>query len=177
MKLALFNSNMNDDNKLYRGLYRMLDVELLKYASNSIISLLEINDKFDTDKDDLSAVINLYVDIKANNDDCDLIGYSRKEENLQGFKFIGFDIVANSEYYSPIGDGFLLEYSECTFFEKLNKKQYDIINNSINEYGLIEDRKIALGFSDYCNKINNKHYGIIETESGWDIMYIYIYAE
>ncbi len=90
------------------------------------------------------------------------------------FILLGYDICADSKYYSPIGDGFLQIYDkDNTFFVEMCIAKFKYYKNNINSAGLFSTYSIALEFSNYCNVINKKYEHAVETENHWRPFAIY----
>lgn len=99
------------------------------------------------------------------------------DENFEkpDFTFLGYDVGADSMYYSPLGDGFLLDYDPTKeFFSEMTAEKYLEYKRNINEKWLFNSYAMALDFAKYCNHINRKHRYCIESEDNWRPFAIYL---
>ena len=88
--------------------------------------------------------------------------------------FLGYDVCADSKYYSPLGDGFLDSYShDCVFYAKMDFDEYSEYAISLNQNGLFSSYLTAELFAKYCNLINKEYEHAVETEGKWRPFAIY----
>lgn len=91
---------------------------------------------------------------------------------------VGYDICADSMYFSPIGDGFLMQYNRLPdFYTDMSFEMYSMYRENINEKWLFNSYEIAMNFSEYCNYINEKHRYCIESQDNWRPVAIHVYGK
>lgn len=185
MYIGFYNCPINECIFNYKGLYRennlidydnknfMRAKELNWYLSNSIEGMFmeykEIN---------MPELISIYIELKNNEWRGELILFTDKinKDIPNKFELLGYDICADSRYYSPLGDGFLGEYNqEYTFYKEISEDDFLNYKRSINRNYLFNTAEAALSFSKYCNYINEKYPHAVESESGWRPFAIYKY--
>ena len=182
MNIGLYGEPTNLELLKYKGLYRQNNL-IDFYYNNVFESYIEWYFSISTEgnyiqytKENEIRVIFLYKILKAENWYGDIILFTDNIDTAisTDYELIGYDVCADSKYYSPIGDGFLESYdTDNVFFFEMNKNDYQNYKNNINDYGLFSSYDTALIFSSYCNKINNKYKHAVETEKNWRPFAIY----
>ena len=188
MNIGFYNESMNSIMRSYRGLYRcnnLIDI----CESNSLCVKKDIEWYFrasiegnylEYTDNNMKRLLQLYQKLKGQKWEGDLVLFTDKVKALapMNFKFLGYDICADSRYYSPIGDGFLTEYNEgMLFFSEMNIAQYRTYRNSLNDNYLFTSYAVALQFSRYCSYINEKYEHSVESENNWRPFAIYSRTE
>lgn len=184
MKIGLYGEPTNSIFSYYRGLYRQNDlIDLYEYDNISLIK--EIDRYFSLSNEggyveytetNLSELLLFYRTFKAAGWLGDIILFT---DNVYAgiptdFELLGYDICADSMYYSPIGDGFLVSYSlDEKFFSEMSINDYKFYKENVNDKGLFQTYSAALNFAQYCNTINQKYEHVIESEDNWRPFAIY----
>lgn len=185
MEIGLYNEPTNTKLSNYKGLYRQCDLMnfyecdnvYLKEIIDKYFSLLKDKNYLDCTENTYTISLQLYRTIKTFGWNGDLIIFTDKiSENIpNNFDFIGYDICADSKYYSPLGDNFLDRYIlDSKFFSSMNNDSFKKYKKNINSSGLFDDYSIALDFAQYCNIINKKYEHVIESEDNWRPFAIYM---
>ena len=171
-KLHLFNEAMKDTCPNYLGLYTLLDL-----PERCSELELEYSDNFPYTEGNADRLMRICRCLESQSISSKLILFS---DNMavnapDSFAFIGYDICADSEWYSPVGDGFLKEYDNSVFFSEMGLDEFIAFQNDINESGLFSSHDKAVAFAEYCNCINNKYPGVVETEDNWRPFIVYLF--
>lgn len=185
MKIGLYSDPTNSNLSNYKGLYRHCnlvdfyecDNVYLAKTIDKYFSLLKDKNYLDYTKNTNTISLQLYKTIKSYGWNGDLIIFTDKiDENIpNNFDLIGYDICADSKYYSPLGDNFLDKYIfDSKFFSAMDNDSFKKYKKNINSSGLFNDYSIALDFAKYCNIINKKYEYVIESEDNWRPFAIYI---
>ena len=184
MRIGLYNKPTNDKISKYRGLYRQNNlIDYLDGRNNILNNMIEWffslsngDMPIEYTKDNLNKSLHLLKALRDEKWQGELIMFTddTKLEIPSGFDLIGYDICADSMYYSPLGDGFLLSYIDNdTFFLKMSKEHYREYVNDLTEEGLFRSYEVANNFANYCNIINNQYPHIVESEENWRPFAIY----
>lgn len=178
MRIGLYDKPTNDELPKYKGLYRQNDlVDFCERQNDVLTNMVEWFFEQSTDGMNIeyteaneNKTIQLLRLLRDEKWDGELVLFT-DENNLQvpfGFELLGYDICADSMYYSPLGDGFLASYAPNeTFFFEMSFEDYREYRNDLNEVGLFNSYVIADNFSQYCNRINNHYSHVIESEENW----------
>lgn len=178
MNIGLYKEPVNPLFPNYRGLYRqnnLIDLyengskyltEFIKrYYSDSIDGIyLQYNHK------NKLQLISLYQELKHENWSGEIILFTDNTALAcpDDCELIGYDICADSKYYSPLGDGFLEVYDENDlFFSEMDFNIFKRYKDNINENGLFSVYYAALEFSQYCKMINDKYEHMVESENNY----------
>ncbi len=176
IRIGLYSEPTNKEIKRYSGLYR--GNEMIKYAKSGKVLSAMLNRFFATSRNgqdvdynetNKKMIVELYNSLKKENWDGDLVLFTDDGDiEMPGFSFVGYDICADSMYYSPLGDGFLERYNKYPlFYSDMPRETYSIYKNDLNENQLFGSLDVAEAFSNYCNYINKKHRYCIEFEDNW----------
>lgn len=127
--------------------------------------------------------ISLAEKIEKEYEPCRIVAFADLDEAIDEgqLEFIGYDVVADDYYTSPLGLEYLtmsLEESEFTddlpFFENLdNEVRYDYASQ-LNEYQLFDDISWAEEIQEYCNFICEQYYNSFQGASDFKILKIYL---
>lgn len=176
IKMGLYSEPINEVVKGYAGLYR--ESFIVDFAKNNdrlerlINSFFEISvngQDLEYNEDNKKMITELYQNLKGANWGGDLICFTdEKCIEIPGFAMVGYDICADSMHYSPIGDGFLVQYhANPDFYTDMSFETYSMYRDNINERWLFNSYEIATMFSEYCNYINKKNLHCIESQDHW----------
>ena len=184
IKIGLYCEPINADSKGYLGLYRgsfsigyMENNNRLYNLINDFLERTADGQSLDYNEKNRKKIVELYRGLKNENCDVNLVCFTDdKQVEIPDFMLIGYDICADSMYYSPIGDGFLMQYNRYTeFYADMSFEMYSLYIENINEKWLFNSHEIAMDFAKYCNHINKKNYYCIESENDWRPVAIYLY--
>jgi len=182
IRVALFSQPTNQEVATYFGLYGgscLVDyMQTDKYLEGLIKWFFESSrDGQDVEYDEKSQekIFELYQGLKTQKWRGSLIVFTDdKKIILPDFTMKGYDIGADGMYYSPLGDGFLLEYNRHEkFYSEMPFAMYSGFRKNINDNWLFNSFDVASKFSQYCNFINQKHLHCIESEDNWRPFAIY----
>lgn len=181
--IGLYSGPVNEECPGYRGIYRNND--LLDFYQHA--DLKSCIDAYFCDSQDgihksfssetFASTLSLYHHLIAREWKGDLLLWSENKSLPAGVnaEFLGIDICGDGLYYSPLGDGFLLNYeAQYTFYRSLSYQQFQVYANHINENGLFSDDGIANQFAAYCNQISQEDNHAIETEAHWHPVFIFL---
>ena len=184
MRFGLYDKPINDEVSKYKGLYR--ENELIDFCekSNSILTNM-IEWFFSQSRDgmhikyteeNMNKMVQFLDMLRDEKWKGELLLFTddRELEIPFGFELIGYDICADSMYYSPLGDGFLTSYIQSeTFFNEMSLENYRDYAKNLNNFGLFKSYVVAEEFAKYCNKINSLYPHTIESEENWRPFMIY----
>ena len=186
MNIGLYKEPTNLAQIKYRGIYRQNGIiDLFLEESNDSRFIKAMEWYFSKSREGFylkyterneTQLISLYGMLRNKNWDGELLLFTDKTKAIipYGYEFIGYDVCADSMYYSPIGDGFLEDYHiEGKFFSDMNYDEYEDYKNNLNNKGLFQSYDLAIKFSKYCTNINEKHKYVIETENHWRPFVVY----
>lgn len=185
MRIGFFDKPINDDVPHYKGLYRQND--LLEFFEGHSYQLSKMMKWFfghsqdgthieysDTNLTKTLQILNLLRNEKWYGE-LMLFSDAGAVSVPSGFELVGYDICADSKYYSPLGDGFLLSYNQNEkFFEAMSFDKYLQYSCDINDFGMFSSQIIATDFAKYCNWINSRYPHIVESEDNWRPYAIYL---
>ena len=185
MNIGLYNEPVNSDALNYRGLYRLNNiVELtesdnlkLRCAIDWFFSVSREGNFLAYDNENNARISELYSLLKSEKWSGEIILFTDRNcvSAPVGCVLLGYDICADSKYYSPIGDGFLQRYDvDNPFFAEMSFLDFYGYKKDINSAGLFNTYAMALEFSKYCNAINKKYEHAIESENNWRPFAIYM---
>lgn len=129
MRLGLYDKPINDEVSKYKGLYRQNDLVDFCEGQNGILTNM-MKWFFSQSRDgmhieytegNMNKVVQLLEMLRDEKWRGELLLFTdaRDLKIPLGFELIGYDICADSKYYSPLGDGFLTSYIQSeTFFSK-----------------------------------------------------------
>ena len=178
MRIGLYDKPINNEVSKYKGLYR----------ENNLIDFYEKHNKILTNmiewffsksrdgmhieytEENMKKVVQMLNALKDEKWEGELLLFTdtRELQSPFGFELIGYDICADSMYYSPLGDGFLISYIQSeTFFYEMSFKEYRDYANDLNNFGLFKSYVIADEFAKYCKQINSHYPHAIESEENW----------
>ena len=174
--MGLYFEPTNKTVKGYLGLYRGNDI--INYTKNTkelstLINWFFINSRNGQDvvynEKNKKMIVKLYQALKQKKWEGDLVCFTDTAPvEMPDFTFLGYDICADSMYYSPIGDGFLTEYNKYPrFYTDMSFGRYSEYRNNVNANWLFSSYEMAIEFSNYCNYINQKDLYCIESEDHW----------
>lgn len=186
IRIGLYSEPTNTDVKGYLGLYGgSFLIDYMK-KNNSLDKL--INWFFEKSRDgqdmeyneeNLKKIVELRHNIKREKWEGNILCFTDdKQIKIPDSTMIGYDICADSMYYSPLGDGFLMEYNKYPeFYSDMSFEMYSKYRDNINDKWLFSSYEMAMNFSKYCNHINKKHFHCIESEDNWRPFAIFIYNQ
>ena len=186
IKIGLYCEPINEEVKGYLGLYRgNFIVDYMKNNNrlyNLINSFFEISvngQNLVYNEKNRKNIVELYQDLKREKWGGDLICFTDdRRVEIPNFTMVGYDICADSMYFSPIGDGFLMQYNRLPdFYTDMSLEMYSMYRENINEKWLFNSYEIAMNFSEYCNHINEKHRYCIESQDNWRPVAIHVYGK
>ena len=172
-KLHLFNETMTDIYPNYLGLYTMLNIPEDCYSDFELQS--SGNFPYTEENADKLMRICCYLESQSIRSDIILFSDNIDVKAPESFTFIGYDICSDSEWYSPLGDGFLDEYSNSLFFSKMSLDEFEAFQGDLNKCGLFSSPDKAAAFAKYCNCINKEYPGVVETEDNWRPFIVYLF--
>lgn len=184
MYVGLYSESTNPQLKNYKGLYRQNDLIDFSDSSDPLLkktvkwffkNSVEGNYMKYSEKS-LFEIIRLAELLRLHGWNGDLIVFTDNysEAIPMNTVFLGYDICADSRYYSPLGDGFIAQYDlHDDFYSLMKKCQYLNYRNSINQYGLFSDLSSANSFSMYCNTVNQIIKHSVESEDNWHPFALY----
>ena len=184
MNIGLYNEPVNSNLSNYKGLYRQNNIIDLTESDN--LNLRTAVDWFFSvsregtflayGNENNARLSVLYSLLKSEEWRGEIILFTdRNNVNIpSGFVLLGYDICADSKYYSPIGDGFLQSYDvNNPFFAEMSFLDFNCYKKDLNGAGLFNTYATAIEFSKYCNTINGKYEHAIESENNWRPFAIY----
>lgn len=186
MYIGFYDCPINDRVLNYKGLYRDNNL-IFNYSNKNFIMANELNWYLSNSREgmfveykeiNIPKLTSIYIELKNNKWQGDLILFTDKNNSIfpNKFEILGYDICADSRYYSPLGDGFLEEYNqEYSFYKEISKDDFLNYKRSINNNYLFSTVEVAFNFSEYCNYINKKYPHAVESENGWRPFSIYRY--
>lgn len=180
--MRLYFEPINDSVKGYSGLYRgSFNVDHMKNTNNLINAFFKTSadgQNLAYNEENREKIIELYQSLKREKWDGDLICFTDdKRVEIPGFTMVGYDVCADSMYYSPVGDGFLTQYNRYPdFYTDMSLETYSIYRDNLNEKWLFNSYEMAMKFSEYCNHINKKNLHCIESQDNWRPVAIHIYG-
>jgi len=188
MRIGFYSTPTNDKLTEYKGLYRENGlIDFCEGYTNNLIQMvksffLAAQDGMHIEYSDknLKKALKLWTMLCGQKWQGDLLLFSDSCDFSVpvGFSFLGYDICADSRYYSPLGDGFLSSYAQDElFFRGMSIRKYAEYVRDLNDACLFKTRIIADDFSNYCNWINHQYPHIVESEEGWRPYAIYVWVE
>ncbi|MBR0137651.1 MAG: hypothetical protein IJM15_04510 [Erysipelotrichaceae bacterium] len=171
-KLHLFNETMTDTYHNYLGLNTLLN---LPEKCSELESDYSDNFPYTEGNADRLMRICSYLESQSIGSKLILFSDDIMVNVPDNFVFIGYDICADSEWYSPLGDGFLEEYDDSIFFSEMSLDEFKAFQSDLNESGLFSSCDKAIAFAEYCNCINKKYPGVVETEDNWRPFIVYLF--
>ena len=174
-KLHLFNEAMEDTCSNYLGLYTLLNLPENCYQELES----EYSGNYPYTEENVAVFMRICSYLESQSIRSNLILFSDDMEMKapDNFTFIGYDICADSEWYSPLGDGFLEEYDDSVFFNEMSLDEFKTFKSDLNKSGLFSNHDKAVAFAEYCNCINNKYPGVVETEDDWRPFIVYLFEK
>ncbi len=178
MNIGFYAEPTNENMLMYKGLYRqngLIDISTSKnrYLNKGIKwyfrSSIEGN-FMEYSEENKQRLLLMYEILKTEQWQGEIIIFTDNfdVEIPSNCKFLGYDICADSKYYSPIGDGFLETYdTDSVFFSEMHISDFECYKKNINMRGLFSTISKALEFSNYCNMMNEKYNHAVETEKNW----------
>lgn len=181
MNIGLYQEPTNSELTKYRGLYRQNSIfELMESDAHNLIdwffSLSREGDFIEYSEDNKERLSELYSILRTQKWKGEILLFTDcyQERIPSDFVLLGYDICADSKYYSPIGDGFLQSYDkDNSFFRDMSIAEFDLYKSNINDAGLFDTYSVAVNFAKYCNEINNKYEHSVESENNWRPFFIY----
>lgn len=184
MNIGLYSQPINSALLNYRGLYRENGmIDLIESDNHHLTSLIDWffltsreGDFLEYTKQNMEQLLSLFSILKVKKWIGEIVLFTDccKAIIPSGFALLGYDICADSKYYSPVGDGFLQTYDKDNpFFAEMSISEFEHYKNNINIAGLFNAHAIALEFSKYCNAVNKKYEHAVESENNWRPFAIY----
>ncbi|MBQ3112751.1 MAG: hypothetical protein IJC05_00055 [Phascolarctobacterium sp.] len=166
----------------YKGLYRgnqiMNFYDALGEAEEFFNMATDGNSMEATD-DHLTFICMLLNKLKRYGYKPDLICYTDETSVsgvIESFDFIGYDICADSMYYSPIGD-MLLDEVLNRAVSSVYITQREAKSLKLNKYGLFSSLEDARLFANISNYLQSSEIYEFESETEWRPVAIYMYAD
>lgn len=184
IKIGFYSTPINVNLQGYLGLYR--ESFAVDYMENNNRLHKLINSFFEKTRDGQTVnyseenrknIVELYLSLKRENWEGSLLCFSDNEQvEISDFKLLGYDVCSDSMYYSPLGDGFLMQYNRYPeFYTDMSFEMYCMYKDNINHAWLFNSYETAMNFSQYCNHINKKKLHCIESGENWRPFAIYLY--
>lgn len=183
---GLYTTPLNDDIVEYKGLYRMNpDIFNIKPSEEKTKSILKTYIEksregifVDDNALKIEELIALYNFLKNADNDVELVYFSKFDNEVEQFERAGFDIVANSLSYSPLGDNFLDCFDKQAKFDSfLGEEKFNFYKSNLNENKLFNNICIAKQFAIDCNNVSKAIPHAIESEYFWFPVMISIYRD
>lgn len=161
-KLHLFNETMTDIYPNYLGLYTMLNIPENCYSDLE----LECSGNFPYTEENADKLMRICCYLESQSIRSDIILFS---DNIdvkapESFTFIGYNICADSEWYSPLGDGLsLIQISLLNFtksvvcvINRITGKQWPCLKREKSQMGnqILKWNKIPLQRWKVCQMCN-----------------------
>ena len=187
MNIGLYSEPTNESLPNYRGLYRQNGlIDFCDSSSHAVRK--EIDWYFSNAKDGgflgysketHRRVLLLYGLLTAEKWPGEIIAFTDKmTAPPTGAALLGYDICADSRYYSPLGDGFLEVYDRHSLFcLEMDENIFRGFQNALNANGLFSSYAFAQEFAEYCNYVNSQHIHAIESEENWRPFSVYRLGE
>ena len=178
MYMGIYNEPTNSEMIHYKGLYRQNNLLDFIDKGDSVVRkyidwFFEYSNEgnyMEYAEKDLPKLLKMIQLLKLQGWDGELIVFTDNHRAcvLPNMIFLGYDICADSRYYSPLGDGFLEQYDlHRDFYEFMNQSEYKLYQYNINNHGLFSDFSFAYKFSLYCNYVNQINIHSVESENNW----------
>lgn len=157
MYIGIYNEPTNSEMINYKGLYRqnnLLDFldkgdSLLKKYINWFFEYSNEGNYMEYAENDLPKLLKLVQLLKHHGWDGELIVFTDNQcaSVLPNTVLLGYDICADSKYYSLLGDGFLEQLDlHKDFYKFLDQSQYTLYHHNINKYGLFQNYPLLITF-------------------------------
>lgn len=162
--LKMYQGLYRDNNCLdYMGISKKLKQNIEKFLKDSSNGLfVEYN------SENFKNIFELYELIRNVGWSGDLIIFGDLSNKIfEHCELIGYDICADSMYYSPLGDGFMEKYKDINFFADMCVERFEYYKSNLQSNWLFQSFDVAYEFSQYCNHINQKYIFSIESEFNW----------
>jgi hypothetical protein len=174
--INFFNADVGA-HQIYRGLYRGIlgDWDINGNSKLSVFEFINLgiegrNIPFSEKNLELAIIVDQIF--KVNNFKPEFTVISNTDFSDSRFEFLGYDICANSLYYSPIGSGGITG-EDAYLLDHMDSDLTKDVLSDLNSNGLLSTLEIAKRFAEFCT-INAE---LIESETPWTPVSVSVYLK